>query len=283
LENFHFHGEKESRLMTTIPSLSEQQLLAICDVLAEASKGLTGSEISRLLSRCRIDEPQQGITNRDNLYQALSQRQSQDGYANNVLNFIHMAMNPNRYVQKQPLFDFRRETLNRVLSLIGYTIGKDSNLRETTASRNLNGAEQRAEALRIELRRRNVHPDVLRLCQAEFLQEDYFHAVREASKSVAEKIRNKTGLTGDGAKLVDQAFGLQSGPKLAFNTLLSEGELSEHTGLMNLMKGMFRLFRTPTAHAPKISWAMKEQDALDLLTIVSLMHRRLDEAVPTGK
>ena len=76
---------------------------------------------------------------------------------------------------------------------------------------------------------------------------------------------------------------MKSGPKLAFNTLQSESEQSEHTGLMLLIKGMFGLFRNPTAHTPKISWVMKEQDALDLLTVVSFIHRRLDEAVPTGK
>jgi len=33
--------------------------------------------------------------------------------------------------------------------------------------------------------------------------------------------------------------------------------------------------------APKISWPMGEQDALDLLSIVSFLHRRLDDAVLT--
>jgi uncharacterized protein (TIGR02391 family) len=197
--------------------------------------------------------------------------------------FIHLAMNPVRYTENQALFDLRREKLNKVLLFIGYTLGQDGKLSATTVARNLSEAEQRSGRLRSELQRRNVHPDVLKFCQAEFLQQNYFHAVLEATKSVAEKIRQKTGLSSDGAELVDQAFGLKSGSKLAFNTLQSESEQSEHTGLMLLIKGMFGLFRNPTAHNPKISWVMKEQDALDLLTVVSLIHRRLDEAVPTGK
>jgi len=52
---------------------------------------------------------------------------------------------------------------------------------------------------------------------------------------------------------------------------------------MSLMKAAFSMYRNPTAHAPKISWCMTEQDALDLLTLVSLIHRRLDQAVKTGK
>jgi hypothetical protein len=49
---------------------------------------------------------------------------------------------------------------------------------------------------------------------------------------------------------------------------------------MNLMKGMFGAFRNVTAHAPKISWVITEQDAMDLLT---LLHRRLDAAVFTRR
>jgi uncharacterized protein (TIGR02391 family) len=51
-----------------------------------------------------------------------------------------------------------------------------------------------------------VHPDVLEFCKPELLEENYFHAVFEATKSVAEKIRVKTGLGKDGTELVDTAF-----------------------------------------------------------------------------
>jgi uncharacterized protein (TIGR02391 family) len=65
-------------------------------------------------------------------------------------------------------------------------------------------------------------------------------------------------------------------PALAFNTLSNETERSEHTGLTMLIKGMFGTFRNTTAHAPKITWPIELEDALDLLTLASLLHRRLD-------
>jgi uncharacterized protein (TIGR02391 family) len=55
----------------------------------------------------------------------------------------------------------------------------------------------------------------------------------------------------------------------------------EHAGLMNLLKGLFGAFRNTTAHAPRIKWVIKEQDAFDMLTLASLLHRRLDVAVKT--
>jgi uncharacterized protein (TIGR02391 family) len=113
---------------------------------------------------------------------------------------------------------------------------------------------------------------------------NYFHAVLEAAKSVAQKIRDQSGLLSDGAELVDEAFGIgkRQYPVLAFNALATESERSEHTGLMNLMKGFFGTFRNPTAHAPRIVWKITEQDALDMMTLASLLHRRLEHVVKTG-
>ena len=120
---------------------------------------------------------------------------------------------------------------------------------------------------------------MLAFCRAELVQQNYFHAVLEATKSVADKIRARTGLTGDGASIVDAAFRLSKGtPMLAFNSLSTEWEESEHKGLAMLCKGLFSTFRNPTAHAPKVRWAVKREEALDLLTLASMLHRRLDDA-----
>jgi Protein of unknown function (Hypoth_ymh) len=46
-----------------------------------------------------------------------------------------------------------------------------------------------------ELARHDVHPDVLRFCRAELMQQNYFHAVLEAAKSVADKLRTLASVT----------------------------------------------------------------------------------------
>jgi uncharacterized protein (TIGR02391 family) len=90
-----------------------------------------------------------------------------------------------------------------------------------------------------------------------------------------------TGLTIDGAELIDKALGIKN-PLLAINTLRTETEKTEQIGFSMLLKGIFGTFRNVTAHAPKIKWQMPEDDALDLLTMVSFAHRKLDSAVKTG-
>ena len=200
-----------------------------------------------------------------------------------MLHFVQEAMAPVRYREETEIFDSRRHEVNVALAFAGWQLGEDGKLRTADKAATLTEAQVRGGRLRMELQRRAVHHDVLRFCHAEFLQRNYFHAVLEATKSVAEEIRQRTGLQGDGGALVDAAFGKgpSDHPMLAFNSLQTDTERSEHTGLMNLMKGALGTFRNPTPHAPKISWEVKERDALEALTLLSMIHRRLDGAIWT--
>jgi uncharacterized protein (TIGR02391 family) len=150
--------------------------------------------------------------------------------------------------------------------------------------RTISDAQAAADHLRRKLTDRVVHPDVLKFARAELVEGNYFHAVLEAAKSVAQKIRDKTGLTSDGSDLIKDAFeiGEKQYPVLAFNALSTDSERREHNGLMSLMKGFFGTFLNLTAHAPRIARKITEQDALEMMTFASLLHQRLDEAVKTG-
>jgi uncharacterized protein (TIGR02391 family) len=122
-----------------------------------------------------------------------------------------------------------------------------------------------------------VHPDILRFCREELLADNYFHAVLEATKSVADKLRTRTGLADGGAPLVDRALAGEL-PLLAINPFRTEREKSEQRGFANLVKGIFAMFRNTTAHAPKITWAVNKEDAEEVFTLLSLVHKRIDAA-----
>jgi uncharacterized protein (TIGR02391 family) len=269
--------------MAVVPSFDDASLQALCDILGATDTGLTGSEIGQYLFKCHFLDPDPTITKRHRLFGALSLQQKTDANANGVLKFLTTVMTPVRYVANPGIFERERTKLNEVLAFKGIALGEDGALRKVETVRTLGAAQSRASALRKALGDRQVHPDVLRFCRAELLADNYFHAVFEATKSVADKLRTKTGLTTDGAPLVDQALavGKQGHPRLAFNSLQTESERSEQTGLLNLIKGVFGAFRNTTGHAPRIHWQVTEQDALDILTTLSLIHRRLDAAVRT--
>ncbi len=187
-------------------------------------------------------------------------------------------MNPVQYTADPAVFGRRRDQLNAVLAFSGISIGDDGRTRWESKATNLEQALGRANRLHAALVSRGVHADVLKFCRAELLAENYFHAVFEAMKSIAAKIRQLSGLTSDGAALVTEAFALgQSGtPILAINALVTETDKGEQRGFVNLLVGLFGTIRNPGAHNPKIEWPMPEQDALDILTLASLVHRKLD-------
>jgi uncharacterized protein (TIGR02391 family) len=170
-----------------------------------------------------------------------------------------------------------RLNLNKALAFAGLAVEASGELVSVERAQTLSEAERRANDLREDLGLRNVHPDVLRFCREELLAENYFHAILEAAKSVADKLRQRTGLTDDGATLVDRALAGEL-PLLVINSFSSETEKSEQRGFANLVKGLFGMFRNPTAHAPKIGWAVNKEDAEDVFTLLSLVHRRIDAA-----
>lgn len=281
----HLGSVRKGPRVATVPSFTQGQLRSICDVLGETQGGLTNREIDQLLVQCGIvDCGAPGSNKRDRLFAALHARQEQDRCGNNVAAFIVAAMAPVRFANLQPgYYDDCRHRLNKPLAFCGYQINEAGQLLAVTAARTLTEAERRADLLRGELQRRNVHSEVLRFCRPELLTEDYFHAVLEATKSVAQKIRDRTGLSSDGSSLVEDAFRYAKPgfPVLAINSLQNDSDENEHRGFANLLKGTFQMFRNPTAHDPRIRRHVTEQEALDLLSIVSFLHRRLDDAVPT--
>ncbi|CAB3743800.1 hypothetical protein LMG24238_07128 [Paraburkholderia sediminicola] len=108
-----------------------------------------------------------------------------------------------------------------------------------------------------------MHAHVLPFCRSELVADNYFHdfhAVLEATKSVAAKIREKTGLVDDGGASVDRVLG-GNPPMLAINPLADESDFSEQRGFGNLVKGMFGMFRNTA----------------------SLVHRRLDVATTPAR
>ena len=257
-----------------IPSFNETHLWRLSELLSEA---VSHWELTAIFSQLGIAALADG-SRKHRIHQALLERQKKDRCGNNVGKFIETVLDPARFVNDQQRFIHCRDEVNVVLAFSGLHLQPTGKLAPIAAAKTLTEAQERAGKLRNELIRRQVHPDVLKFCRAELLHENYFHAVFEATKSVAQKLRDMTGLTSDGAEIVDRAFAVNS-PILAINTLRTETEQSEQKGFANLVKGAFGTFRNPAGHAPKIVWPVNEQDALDLLSMLSYIHRRLDAAV----
>ena len=263
--------------MSAIPSLPQSSVESLAKLLAECG---TGSDIGRVLADRGIHDGSGESTKWKRLYWVFLNIPRQDRCANRILDFIQSFLAPPRFVGRNEEFEQDRIELNTVLAFSGIEYGPDGQFRNRTTAATLSEAERRTNAIKAKFQGRRIHPEVLRYCQAELMQHNYFHAVFEASKGLAQRIRDKSSVDGDGAKLVDSVFSV-NGPVLAFNTLQTEMEKSEHKGFTALLKGCFAGVRNPLAHEPKIMWDGKD-DAADYLTLISLLHRKLDDCVRTG-
>lgn len=257
---------------------TQEQLEAVAGALGDTDGGLTGTEIGQIFELAKLTDPGPDTKWR-RIYNAFAASQNAVQDRRCVLAFIRFAMKPARYSRQPGRYEPMRSNLNRALAFAGLVVTEAGELKAAKAATTLAEAQRRARDLRSDLETRNVHPDVLRFCRAELLADDYFHAVQEAVKSVADKIRAKTGLSLDGSPLVDSALAGDV-PLLAINARSTSSERSEQSGFANLVRGTFGMFRNPTAHEARIHWPMSKEDAEDLLSLVSLIHRRLDKTRP---
>jgi len=228
---------------------------AACRVLADTERGLTGAQIERLLQEIKIADVSPGITKWKRLFNALAEAQNQHQIGNHLILLINLAMNPVNYARDPGAFRWRRDELNVVLAFSGFFVRDDGRVGYADKATTLDAARARAGRLKAALENRNVHAEVLNYCRAELLDENYFRA-----------------------ELVNRAFSTQN-PILVLGSLVTESERSEQKGFAHLLVGLFGAVRNPLAHAPKTNWPMSEQDALDILTLVSLIHRKLDRTL----
>lgn len=249
-------------------------------MLGATDTGLTGTELGTILGRCGVPDINPTATKRYRLRDALLSRQQQDGAANCIIKFITTAMEPVRYRESPSLFTLRQDALDEVLVFIGLRVNDKGKIQRGTKADTLPEAARHANSLRAELRRRDVHAEVLRYASREVLERNAFHAVLEASKSVPDRLRRMAGLQGDGAALIDATLtlGASGTPRIRINTLATASERDEQTGFATLIKGLLGMFRNPVAHDPRMSRTVTDEELLELLMIVSMVHRRLDGA-----
>ena len=263
--------------MDVVPSFGEGSVESLAKLLGEYG---SGSDIDRVLANRGLEDHSGQSTKWRRLYWIFLDVQRRYHCANRILDFIQSFLAHVRFVGRNDGFEACRIALNTILAFSGLEYGVDGQYRQRQAARTLTEAERRANTIQAKFQGRRIHPEVLKYCRAELMQDNYFHAVFEASKGLAQRIREQSGVEGDGANLMDRVFSVNE-PVLAFNTLRTETEKTQHKGFAALLKGCFAAARNPLAHEPKIMWD-GEDDAADYLTLISLLHRKLDDCVQPG-
>ncbi|MBX3030270.1 MAG: TIGR02391 family protein [Chloroflexi bacterium] len=267
-------------MATVLPPFTQAEIEAIAKVVGA---GFSGWKLTHFFAAVGIDESSKD-TKWVRVHDVLVALQERTRSANGIVRFLEVTIAPANFMDDVAAGESYVATLNGPLALVGWKAGTDGRMFQVPKATTPAEARRRADRLRAELEHRQVHSEVLRFCTEELVAKDYFHAVFEATKSVADRLRQITRLTEDGVMLANTAFNLGGeGPYLHVNDLRDETDRNEHEGLASVIRGLFKVFRNNPAHVPRIHATVTEQDAYDLLTMLSWVHRRLDVATPTAR
>lgn len=255
---------------------SRALLEGISKIIGDTDNGLKGHEIGPLLTQSKINDISPTSTKWKRLFDAFANYQNINQCSNSILNFIALALAPAKYVDSPSVFAEKRNQINQQLSFVGYQFNENGSFSEIKQATTISEAQRKADDLKTKLEQRNTHIEIFKYCKAELLANNYFHSVFEANKGLLQRIRDLSFHNEDGNRLVEYVF--SSDPVLIINNYQSKSEEDEHKGFCNILKGLCGMFRNPESHEPKISWEITEQDALEILSMISYCHRRLDNA-----
>lgn len=98
-----------------------------------------------------------------------------------------------------------------------------------------------------------------------------------------DRLRVTSSSTADGNVLIDETLecGKRPFPIVALNQYNSPSLVNEQKGIAHLARGLVHAFRNVPAHEPQVEWRILEEDALDMMSTASMIHRRLDAAIVT--
>lgn len=237
----------------------------------------TGSEITEFFKKAGFPSIQHdGTTKWRFVYAALQELQRQPHGPFNVAKIIEQLCNPQEYFGRSDYYQQVVEQVNEVLTFYGLEVDRKTGkiLVKPSVAPSLRSQRSKAEEM---FDTRNFHPEVCKHGRLLFVERRHFHAVFECCKAFDKYVREKSKIDKSGTELMGAALSLKGTLKL--NTLRTESERNEQEGVMHLCMGLMRAIRNPESHEPELDWPITEEDALNILSLISFLWRKIDTAV----
>lgn len=277
---YYLKAESNINEMAKINSFKDSTLEMLANAIADIDPGITGSLIHRMLLQSQIEDisyNEQFLAKRKKLFNAFADYQNKNKCANNIILFIQNVLSPQRYVDNTDMFRKVKAEVNKQLAFEGLYIDDSNQIVSVAKASKISDVQIKVDGLKAKLIEQVAHQLVFSYCNAELLANNYFHSVLESSKGLVKRIQDIAGVAYDGQNLMEKVF-KDDEPILIVNNFQSKSEKDEHRGFRNLLIGIVAMFRNPASHELKVEWNMSEQDALDILAMISYCHRRLDNA-----
>jgi len=269
-------------------NISYEQLELLCDIITNNTR-YTKRELSLMLKEHGIYEyddgtrnPEYSLDNKNEwLYINLANEIKQTQSWRNALEFIEYAFDPSRYSYSDPYaYESLHEIVNKALYQTKIQMLSTGKLvsKQPAATLALGEVDRRFNSLKMHMYNRAIHEQVRKLCNMESISDGYFELVYEAERALRLRVKRLIELQEDtiGNELYQAAFSLKN-PYIYINSLETESEKNEHNGLMELLCAITNLVGGLPTHEPAIDWRTSEEEALDVLTMISLAHKYLDK------
>lgn len=265
-----------------IPKFQNGTLESVAREIAEL---YSGTQLTSILAETGVSvfDVVSPTTKWKRLVNAIDRQQTWQGDGQPLIKLMQTVFSPHNLMRIKVDVDNDsvRSKVNTILSLEGFRVNENGSVSRVKKTNTVGEAQQRSDQLRAYLELRGAHSEVLRHCRAELLRKDYYEAAFESIKGLGDRLRRLSGLDLDGRKLVQNTLN-KNNPRVRVNPGLTASDRNEQEGTMLLAEGLFAAFRNPAAHEPRLLWHMSEQDALDVMGLVSLIHRRIDNAEARG-
>lgn len=122
--------------------------------------------------------------------------------------------------------------------------------------------------------RNEIDVELWEAIQKNYEAENYTGAILDAIFKLTDTIRNKTGLEGDGASLIGQAFSGDD-PRIKLNKLQTDSEKDIQKGMQEILRGIYAGIRNPRSHD---SMTDDKVSADAIITFINYLLKLIDQS-----
>ena len=122
--------------------------------------------------------------------------------------------------------------------------------------------------------RNEIDVELWEVIQKNYESDNYTGSILDAIFKLTDTIRNKTGLEGDGASLIGQAFGGED-PRIKLNKLQTDSEKDIQKGIQEILRGIYSGIRNPRSHDAMVD---DKLSADAIIIFVNYLLRLIDQS-----
>lgn len=259
--------------MKQISPFSLSALEALSKIIGDR---YTGTEISELFNKAGFpDIVHDSSTKWRFVYATFQDFQKMHDGNFRIVKVIQTLCDPQEFFGYPDYHEAMLKSVNEILAFNNLKVDENGKVMISSS----NSPKLRKTISRVEelFDSRSYHYEVRKHARNLFVEEKYFHAVFECCKAFDKYVQDKSKINKSGFSLMSESLSVK-GP-LKLNGQTTDSEIDEQQGIMHLCMGLSSAVRNVKAHEPALEWPISEEDALDILSLISFLWRKIDSAI----